>query len=165
MKKSILLFMLIFLFSGLAMAQSYDFAIGIRSGGTSGLTLKKNYGASAIEGIVGFWHDGFSVTGLWEKNKMAFNEPGFNWYYGFGGHLAVYGDNFDGKAGPSWYHHPHEFDGSDLGLGVDGIVGLEYKIPEVPIAVSLDLKPYLEVLTNGGAFFSVDPGLGVKVAF
>ena len=164
MKKSVLLLMSVLLFSGVAMAQ-YDFAVGLRSGGTSGLTLKKNYGSTAVEGIVGFWHDGFSVTGLWEKNAMAFNETGLNWYYGVGGHLAVYGDSFDGNSGPSWYDHPHHIDDGAVGFGVDGIVGLEYKIRNVPIAISFDFKPYLEVVSDGGVLFSMDPGLGIKVAF
>ena len=164
MKKNILIVALVLFMSGSAMAQ-YDFAVGVRSGGTSGLTLKKNYGPSAIEGIVGFWNDGFSLTALWEKNRMAFDEPGLFWYYGVGGHVSIYGDDFDGHGGPAWYKHPHGDDDGDLGLGVDGIVGLEYKIPQAPIAFSLDFKPYLEVVTDGGAFFAIDPGLGIKVAF
>tara|TARA_R110002050_G_scaffold89450_2_gene188306 strand:- start:468 stop:962 length:495 start_codon:yes stop_codon:yes gene_type:complete len=164
MKKSIILLTLMFFFSGIAMAQ-YDYAIGLRSGGTSGITLKKNYGPSAIEGIIGFWHDGFSVTGLWEKNQMAFNEPGLNWIYGVGGHVAVYGDDFDGRGGPAWYDHPHDIGDGDLGLGIDGIFGLEYKIPDVPIAFGIDFKPYLEIVTEGTVLFSIDPGIGIKVAF
>ncbi len=46
---SILVFLLV---SGIVSAQ-YDFAAGLRSGGTSGITLKKKYANSAVEGIVG----------------------------------------------------------------------------------------------------------------
>ncbi|MCK9271487.1 MAG: hypothetical protein WC271_12535 [Bacteroidales bacterium] len=163
MKKISILTFAILLSSVTAMAQ-YDFAIGLRTGGTSGLTLKKMNPSSAIEGIVGFWYHGLSVTVLWEKHVPAFNEPGFNWYYGGGGHVSFYGDDFDGR-GPSWYDHYYDEDGGDLGLGIDGIVGLEYKIPNVPIAFSLDLKPFIEINTEGGVHFSPDPGLGIKVAF
>lgn len=162
--KRTLLFALMFSFSIAAMAQ-YDYAIGVRSGGTSGITLKKNYGPSAVEGIIGFWHDGVSVTGLWEKNRMAFGEPGLNWIYGVGGHVSIYGNDFDGRGGPAWYNHPHHADDGDLGLGIDGVVGLEYKIPEAPIAFGIDFKPFLEVVTEGGVLFSIDPGIGIKVAF
>ncbi len=141
MKKVSLVVFVIMLSSFSAMAQ-YDFAIGLRTGGTSGLTLKKMNPSSAIEGIVGFWHDGLSVTLLWEKYAPAFNEHGFNWYYGGGGHIAFYGDDFDGR-GASWYNHYYDEDDGGVGFGIDGIVGLEYKIPNVPIALSLDLKPYL----------------------
>lgn len=164
MKKIIVIVAVLLVTSGIANAQ-YNFAIGLRSGGTSGLTLKKNYGASAIEGIIGFWHDGLSLTALWEKNQMAFNEPGLNWVYGVGGHIAVYGNDFDGHSGPSWYNHPHDVDDGDLGLGIDGTVGLEYKIPQAPIAFGIDFKPYLEIITDGGVLFSIDPGIGIKVTF
>jgi len=161
MKRFALIVLLLFS-SGVTMAQ-YDFAVGLRSGGTSGLTLKKNKGNSALEGIVGFYHHGFSLTGLWEKQQSAFNEPGFNWFYGFGGHLAFYGDNFD--EGPGWYDHPHHIDDGDFGIGIDGIVGLEYKIPNAPLAIDISFKPYMELVSEGGVFFSPDPGIGIKFAF
>ena len=163
MKKFFLITVMV-LSTGIVMAQ-YDFAIGLRSGGTSGITLKKNNGASALEGIIGFWHDGVSLTGLWEKNQMAFNEPGFNWFYGVGGHVSFYGDDFDGRYGTSWYKHPHGIDDGDFGIGIDGVIGLEYKIPNVPIAFDIGLKPYIEIVSEGGIIFSPDPGIGIKIAF
>ena len=162
--RKLVLITLILFSSSIAMAQ-YDFAVGLRSGGTSGLTLKKNNGSSAIEGIVGFWSHGVSLTGLWEKQQNAFDEPGFNWFYGFGGHLAFYGDKFDGRGGAAWYNHPHDIDDGDFGIGIDGIVGLEYKIPDVPLAIDISLKPYMEIVSEGGVFFSPDPGIGIKFAF
>lgn len=140
---------------------SYNTAFGIRGLGTSGLTIKHFTGRSkAIEGIVGLYPDAFSVTLLFENYVNAFDQPGLNWYYGFGGHIAtetdwVYYENYRGYR---------RADG-DFGVGVDGIFGIEYKINEVPIAISLDVKPFLEVTTNGAAYLAVDPGLGIKVAF
>jgi hypothetical protein len=164
MRKIAFVLLLMVVNTGVVMAQ-YDFAIGLRSGGTSGITLKKNNGSTALEGIVGFWHDGVSLTGLWEKNQPAFNEPGFNWFYGLGGHVAFYGDDFDGRYGASWYTHPHHIDDGDFGIGIDGVVGLEYKIPNAPIAFDIGLKPYIEIVSEGGIIFSPDPGIGIKIAF
>jgi len=163
MKKSILLLFSFFMLSGAVMAQ-YNYAIGLRSGGTTGLTLKRNYGSTAIEGIIGFWDSGVSLTGLWERNTEAFTTPGLNWYYGVGGHLAFYGNDFDG-SGPSWYDNPHDGDDGAVGLGIDGIFGIEYKVREVPVAVSFGFKPYLEVVTDGDVLVNIDPGIGIKVAF
>lgn len=140
---------------------NYTTAIGVRGLGTSGLTIKHFTRTNhAIEGIVGLYPDAFSVTALWETYANAFDQPGLNWYYGFGGHIAtasdwVYYDNYRG----------YERRSGDFGLGIDGIFGIEYKINEIPIAVSLDVKPFLEVTTRGHAYLAVDPGLGVKVAF
>ena len=48
-------------------------------------------------------------------------------------------------------------------LGADGVIGLEYIIPNSPIAVSLDLNPRIEL--TSGPFFDIAPGLGVKYFF
>lgn len=139
----------------------YTTAIGVRAMGTSGITIKHHTSRGyALEGILGFWPDALSATVLFEKYTNAFDVPGLNWYYGGGGHLAIESDFVD---------HPNEgryerADG-DLGIGIDGIFGIEYKIDQTPIAISLDLKPFLEISTDGGAFVAADPGLGIKVTF
>ncbi len=142
---------------------NYKTAIGIRGGETSGLTVKQFVRSDkAIEGIIGFWHRGLSGTILFEKYAPAFNVSGLNWYYGAGGHVA-----FETGGSATYYRndrHNHYRDGS-IGLGVDGLVGMEYKIPSTPLALSLDVKPYVEVVTKGSTWFSLDPGLGIKVVF
>lgn len=140
---------------------NYGTAIGIRAIGTSGLSIKHFTGSNkALEGIVGFWPHSFSATLLFEKYANAFDEPGLYWYYGAGGHIASHN---------RWktYEQPNRYSGrdGDFGIGVDVVVGMEYKIQQVPIAISLDVKPFLEVTTSGSAFFALDPGLGVKFTF
>lgn len=140
---------------------SYSTAIGVRGIGTSGLTIK-HFTASnqAIEGIIGFGPGAFSLTALWERYQNAFDVAGLNWYYGIGGHIATQSD---------WVYYDgirrYRRSNGDFGIGVDGIFGIEYKINEAPIAVSLDVKPFLEVTTNGDAYLAIDPGLGVKFTF
>lgn len=146
-----------------ALGSTYRTAIGLRGGETSGLTIKQFVGgASAIEAILGFWHHGLHATVLWERYVNAFGAPGLNWYYGAGGHVALWTDNVYYGYGK---RRLDRYDNGNVGLGVDGIIGLEYKIPSVPIALSIDLKPYVEVISNGSIWGSLDPGLGVKVAF
>ena len=72
-----------------------------------------------------------------------------------------------GAVGAGYYQR---FDGSNelysksqILLGADGVVGLEYVIPQSPIAISLDLNPRIELAT--GPFFDIAPGLGVKYCF
>lgn len=148
---------------GPAMGSSYSTAIGLRGGETSGLTIKHFFGGSAaIEGIFGFWHHGFTATVLYEQHVSAFGAAGLNWYYGAGGHVAIHTHN-------TYYGYGHRrngyYDNDNFGLGVDGIVGLEYKIPQVPIALSIDLKPFIEVISNGNIYGTLDPGIGIKFAF
>lgn len=143
-------------------SNTYRTAIGLRAGGTSGITFKRlTENNNAYKGLLGIWHDGFSVTLLGEKYVNA-NVPGLNWYYGLGGHLAV-------ETRESFYRgyedSYRDFRRDDIGLGIDGIIGIEYKIPPIPFAISLDFKPFVEISTEGNTFIALDPGLGIKVAF
>ncbi len=162
--KNIVLLFLLFSFGGTVNAQ-YNFAVGVRSGGTSGITLKNNFSHSAVEGLIGFWDDGISVTALIEKRKMAFGVPNLQWYYGVGGHISVYGKDFNGKGGPAWYRHPLSDSDGEIGFGADGVVGFGYKIPKIPLAVSIDLKPNIEVVKGSDILYWIDPGVGLKLAF
>ena len=145
-------------------SSSYSTAVGFRAGETSGLTIKHFMGdQNALEGILGVWYHGFSATLLYERHSQAFSASGLNWYYGLGGHATMYSSN-------RYYHyhgrHRHDrYHSGSFGVGVDGVFGLEYKIPKAPIAFSLDVKPYFEVISSGGIWTSLDPGLGIKVTF
>ncbi len=145
-------------------SRTYHTAIGIRAGETSGLTIKQFIGQkNALEGILGVWHHGLSATLLYERHAQAFDISGLNWYFGAGGHVSASTSHTD------YYHHRGDrhyyYHSSSVGLGVDGIFGMEYKIPNAPMAVSLDVKPYAEVISTGGIWMSIDPGLGIKVVF
>ena len=146
---------------------TYNTAVGIRAGGTSGLTIKHfTSSGMALEGIIGlnpYWGEGFNATLLYEKHVNAFQESGFNWYYGAGGHVTAYqrGTYFHRYRGERTYYYTD----SEAGIGIDGIIGLEYKIKPIPIAISFDLKPFVEVNTAGFGFASLDPGLGIKLTF
>lgn len=142
-------------------SSSYTTAFGVRGAGTSGFTIKHfTQKFRAIEGILGFYPHAFSATVLLEKYANAFETAGLNWYYGAGGHIAATNSRYDRNE-----YWGYQRDDGDFGLGVDGIVGMEYKIREIPIAISLDIKPFLEVTTSGNIFMALDPGLGIKVTF
>lgn len=145
---------------------NYKTAIGLRAGETSGLTIKQFIGGqNALEGIIGAWNHGFSFTLLYERHTMAFNLESLNWYYGIGGHASVNAGRFiyaynDRNRGRYDYYVP-----GTVGFGVDGIFGLEYQIPNTPLATSFDIKPYVEAYNTGGVWMSLDPGIGIKVKF
>ncbi|MFW6227248.1 MAG: hypothetical protein ACOC31_04005 [Bacteroidota bacterium] len=164
MRRLSLIFTFLFFSSIMAFSQ-YDFAIGLRSGGTSGITLKKNNPSTSVEGIVGIWNDGLSFTGLFEQHPGIAEVPGLHWVYGVGAHVAFYSDNFRGAGGPAWFDYNRDIADDDLGLGVDAIIGIEYKIPPLPLAFSIDIKPFVEFTTDGVVWFAFDPGLGIKFAF
>ena len=152
---------LTFLLIAPAQAQ-YELAAGIRVGGTSGVAGKYFFKPDkAVEGIIGTFGNGFSVTGLLEKAIPFYNTEGLYVYYGGGVHIAVY----NGKNS-MYSNFGREVDyekNNDVGFGVNGIVGLEYRLPEnIPIAFSLDLKPFIEIGTGGRVAVAPDPSIGVK---
>ncbi|MDR6940279.1 hypothetical protein [Mucilaginibacter pocheonensis] len=143
-------------------AQDYQTAVGLKFGAYEvGPSIKyfmdKN---TALEGIIGIRDHGVVITGLYEIHQPAFNVDKLNFYYGFGGHLGSIGRGgfYKRIGGDDEY-----YDGKHILIGADATLGLEYKIPEAPIAISLDLNPRLELAR--GPFFDIAPGLGLKYTF
>jgi hypothetical protein len=147
---------------------NYRTAIGLRGGDLGGLTIKHfTSSEAALEAILGLGYREprlFSFTLLFEKHVPAFNISGMRWYYGGGGHLTLVGSR-SGYLRHPWGRYRYYYEGGAVGLGIDGILGLEYKIPPIPFAISLDFKPYIEVFSTGGVIWSLDPALGIKVTF
>jgi hypothetical protein len=100
---------------------------------------------------------------LYERH-VGLGTNGFKFYYGAGAHInhqynrKLYYDSLRDR-------YVYRYTGSAVGLGIDGIVGLDYKIPAIPLALSVDLKPFAEVNNYGDLFFAADPSLGIKLAF
>jgi hypothetical protein len=143
-------------------AQPYSTAVGVRVGESSGLTFKTFVGSGAFDFIISAWPNDLAVFALYEKNHPL-GENGLSLYYGGGMHVA-----FNTRRYYYYYEHHnrwwyHRRDG--VGIGIDGIMGLEYKFRTVPLALSLDIKPYFEVNTDRNVYVSPDPGLGIKFAF
>ncbi len=160
--KYILLFSVAFLFIGKkSQAQDYQTAIGLKFGAYEvGPSIKyftdKN---TALEGIIGIRDHGVVFTGLYEKSTTAFNVDKLSFYYGFGGHLGSVGSGYYKRFGGD----DEYYNGKHILIGADAVVGLEYVIPNAPIAISLDLNPRLELAR--GPFLDIAPGLGLKYTF
>lgn len=144
-----------------AAAQDYKTAVGLKFGAyENGPSIKYFMDErTALEGIVGLRSHGVVVTGLYELHQPAFNVAMLKFYYGFGAHVGAAGaGNYRTFGGDDQYYTNNR-----ILLGADGVIGLEYKIPEAPIAISLDLNPRIEIAT--GPFFDLAPGLGLKYTF
>jgi hypothetical protein len=164
MKTILVLAVAFLIFSSGAKAQQNNNHIGLRAGESSGIDFKHLNGTNAFEFIVSAWPNDLTLFGLFEKYKAINADPGFSFYYGAGPHVAfntyhrVY--YYDDRYGRWWYHSRGGF-----GLGIDGIVGLEYAFRQIPLALTVDLKPYIEFNTDHNIYWSPDPGLGIKVTF
>ncbi len=146
MKKLFAILTITMLSLSIASAQDYKWAVGARFGGEmGGATVKYNLdGVNALEGMLASpWNDGFVGTVLYERHIPVIAE-GFHFYYGGGGHIG------------EWHHK--------FSIGVDGIIGLEYRIINAPLALSLDYKPVFNIAEKP-KFYMADIALGVKVTF
>ncbi len=146
--------------------EDYRNAIGLRAGQTSGVTFKHFFTSNnAMEAILGIWPNAVGLTGLYEKYVPFGDVRGLNWYFGFGGHFSVTTGRlyYVYREGNRYYTYRYNYPG--IGIGIDGVAGAEYKIPSVPVAISFDIKPFVEVNSAGVLFTSFDPGLGIKVTF
>ena len=129
--------LLLLIGSGKVFSQYYNSAIGVRLGNASGITGKVLFGNKFyLEGIFTARWDGFNITGLAEIVQPFPDTPGLSWYYGFGANLGFWDDPGDSSSD------------TDLNLGADFVLGMEYTFEDVPINLSIDWKPYFIIITN-----------------
>jgi hypothetical protein len=135
---------------GIAQANgsSYKTAIGVKFYPT-GVTLKTFVKSNAaFEGIGYFWDKGTRITALYEYHQDLTQSGNLKWYIGPGAHVGFYKAEF--------------FDGG-TSVGIDGVLGLDYKFPGIPINVSLDWQPSYEFGDYAG-FSGNWGGVGLRLA-
>lgn len=147
-------------------AQDYKNALGLRAGFPSGITFKHFFsGDAALEIIAGrsWGYRGFILTGLYEKHKQAFNVSGLYWFYGGGAHIGSFdGYYYNYGHRNKNYYYGYYYD-RVLAIGIDGILGIEYKISDAPFTIGLDLKPSFDIVPFG--YGDIDGALTVRYTF
>lgn len=133
-------------------AQTYATGIGLRAGVSNGLTVKHFIQSDvALEGILHTRWEGLVITGLYEVHKNIREVRGLRWFYGGGAHIG------------SWNSRSDKYPGTTI-LGIDGIIGLDYKFADAPINLSLDYKPAFNII-NGGGFWGDEVALSIRFTF
>lgn len=149
-----------------SLGTDYKNAIGLRIGETSGFTYKHFFNnGNAFEGIVSAFPHIVGLTGLYEKHFKT-GAPGLVWYVGGGGHFNVGGPTtrvYYGYNGDVRYRYVYR--SGAFAVGIDAIGGMEYKFKKIPLGISADTKPLLEVNDIGNTYFTIDPSIGVKFTF
>ncbi len=148
MKKTKIVFVFLILISSAHLsAQNYSSSIGVRGGFFSGISGKFFIdNVDAIEVVGAFHHRGLLVSGMFQRHTNAFDAPGLNWYYGAGVHLGFYNRSYT-----PWYD---DEDGNVSTLGVNGVLGLEYKIEEIPFTIGVDVTPAFNLIGHTGYWMS-----------
>lgn len=132
----------------------YNRAIGLKFPGGFSLTYKKFISDTRnLEAQFTSWHKGFRAAGLYEFNFYTFNKvPELSWFIGPGAHVGFWKSEFKNTYN------------SHVDLGIDGIIGLDYKIKNAPINVSIDWQPAVTLIGSAG-FTPVFGGVAIRYTF
>ncbi|TCD28573.1 hypothetical protein EZ456_04065 [Pedobacter psychrodurus] len=138
-------------------SNNYKTAVGVKFLYGISLTakhfLKEKH---ALEGI--FTYRGFNGLGTqigvsvaYEYHQPINGAPNLKWYVGGGGHFEYFSFD-DDLVDPA------------TTIGALGVLGLEYKLKSIPIAISADWQPVF-TFNSGGGFSAENGGIGVKYTF
>lgn len=128
---------------------SYRSALGVKVWDGGGITFKHFLSDKHAGELIGyFWSQGMRITGLYEIHGPITGATGLRWYIGPGAHVG-------------FYNTKH---GDGAFIGIDGVLGLDYKFNGAPINVSLDWQPSFEFGDNRG-FVGSWGGLGIRYTF
>lgn len=160
-------------------SSGYSTGIGLRGGGySSGLTIKhfmSGKNGVAIEALVTTEYKarGGRLTLLGEKHKAVSDIKGLQFYYGAGFHAGAYQGRYyfadaryyKGRKNTIYFTRDYYYDDATyVAFGADLILGLEYKLEDLPFVVGVDYKPYFEVF-NGYTGFYNDAALSLRFTF
>jgi hypothetical protein len=144
MKKYAIAFLLVtaIVFTNNASAQSYKTGLGVRLSSSpamvsNSISLKHFFNErTAIEALLSFG-DPLALGALFEVHK-PFAESGIQWFYGGGGYISFV----------KTYNPNRNKDETSANVGAQGVIGLDYKFVNLPLNLSLDWKPELNLVTD-----------------
>lgn len=146
-------------------AQDHPYAISLRGAYTSGVGLQFFTAEhQAIEGMISWRDEGVQLTVLKEHYRPVFLKKSDHFYLGLG-----YGAHLGYEWRRSWHPNselPSHYFRSGPGIGVDGLLSLEYCFYRVPFSIGITYQPFAEFSTT--RFFRLnlwDCGLVVRYRF
>ena len=131
-----------FFFASSVNAQDYKTGLGVRLSSSQAMvnnsvTLKHFFNErTAVEALLSFG-DPLAIGAMVEIHK-PFGESGIRWFYGGGGYIGFV------KS----YNPNTEKNETDANFGAMGVIGLDYKFANLPLNLSLDWKPELNLITD-----------------
>ena len=146
-KVSVLFFSFVFLAGAAANAQTYQTALGAKfyvgNGSVGGLNVRHSTAENtAVEGSLLFYSGGVGIEGLYQYQAPINGAEGLQYFVGGGGMLGIGTGNNNGAS---------------FALRLTG--GIDYKIADAPIDVSLGLDPFFYLAPSTGSTLALGIGL------
>ena len=141
--KRLLVLSIFVLFMQTLSAQDFNRAIGIRAGHTAGFDYRFYTEEALSFKILLATNNGIRLHGLMEFHRddiFNFTDQ-LSLFYGGGVHGGY--ENWDEvhyQNNRSWVENRTAFV-----MGIDGIVGVEYMLYEIPISIGIEAKPYIDI--------------------
>ncbi len=133
---------------------TYKRAIGVKFPGGFAISYKQFLKDNQnVEAEAMFINNGFRAVGLYEWNWDIQGVEGLRWYVGPGAHIGFWNNNYSKKS-----------NNSNAGIGIDGVIGFDYKFSDLPINISLDWQPSVDVIGSTGTALGYG-GIGVRYTF
>jgi hypothetical protein len=159
--------MLILICSTELRAQFANRQAGLRIGYRSGFFYQVSSDAGNAEvgynGMLSFNNNGIQLTGLKIVYETALNDisPDLYFAWGYGGHIGfIYSDHV------GFLGERYDFEGERFCplAGVDGWLAAEYRFRDIPLNISLNLKPFVELTIP--AFVKIVPAdIGISISY
>lgn len=134
-----------------SMGRTYKTSLGVKVWDGGGISFKTFLVPNKAVEVIGYlYRYGTRITGLYEIHGNVEGAPGLKWYIGPGAHIGFY--SYKG------------YNGDNAVAGVDGVLGLDYKIKGLPLNLSVDWQPSFEFADNRG-FAGSWGGVGIRYTF
>lgn len=141
MKKSIFpLLLAVIAIASDTKAQSYKTGLGVRLSSSNALqsnsiSLKQFLSETSALEVLFTFGDPLALGAIYQKHSPL-SVAGMRWFYGAGGYLAFV-KSFNPTSGKQT---------TDPNIGAQGVVGLDYTFSGLPLNLSLDWKPELNLV-------------------
>jgi hypothetical protein len=165
MRISLLLIILVFFTCSLT-AQNYTRDVGIRVGDYFTASFRTHQDdRQALEAMVFIGRHGATIGVLKEYFQPALGHVSDNLYFQYGMGMHIGFRYIDRYRILNRVYRLDEYRFAPV-FGVDGLIGLEYRFPDLPFLIGVDIKPYFEYSTI--QIFSIylqSAGISIKYRF
>jgi hypothetical protein len=156
--KQIYSLIILFLMAVPGFSQGPERAIGIRGGISSGFEYRVfTNELNSYKALLSTRKQGLQLTGLKEfhvPDAFEFNED-LSFIYGFGAHAGFESWHVYRYYNEYPYNVQHVDRKTGPIAGLDALAAVEYTIPQIPLVVGLEVKPYFNLF--GKDFFQLQP--------